>query len=208
MSKCGVATGPFEGTRDPHAIYQSAGEWIREVDGESDADELLCYMRQRLDALEGKAAQTAEPTPGAAELARELSEQGKCLAVTSNNSAEAVKTYLCRTDVAAGGLMRYFTGPIVGRAADPSLMKPHPWCVEEAMRQLGGGSRPVAPTDCLMIGDSPADALAAAEAKIAFCGYAGRPHKRDKLIASGVPEDMIVSHLDVCEASLKAHVRV
>jgi beta-phosphoglucomutase-like phosphatase (HAD superfamily) len=46
-------------------------------------------------------------------------------------------------------------------------MKPHPDCLLRAVKALD-----VRPATCLMIGDSPADAEAAAAAEVRFLGFA------------------------------------
>lgn len=203
LEKCGVPVGPFEGSGDPYGIYQSVGARGAEAGDDAIAAELLRRMRDRLDRLDAQAALTATLTDGAYDLVKELAEQGKRFAVTSNNATEAIEACLGRADLADERLIGYFSGRIIGRLDHPAKMKPNPECLYQATRRLGEGSGgPVDPASCLMIGDSPADALAAAQAQIPFCGYAPDADKRRRLTAVGAREDMIVTDLAECAAAL------
>jgi HAD superfamily hydrolase (TIGR01509 family) len=124
-------------------------------------------LTQALESLlageEEAAALSAAETPGADEFLRQMTEQDRLLAITTNNAPRAVETYLKNH-----GLDGYFDGRIFGRSTeDPWLMKPHPDCLLRAL-----GALRVSRGDCLMIGDSPADAVAAASAGVPFLGYA------------------------------------
>ncbi|MDX3097178.1 HAD hydrolase-like protein [Streptomyces sp. ME19-03-3] len=208
LEKCGVPVGPFEGSRDPYGIYQSVGARSAEAGDEATAAELLRRMRDRLDHLDEQAALTATLTEGAYELVKELAEQGKRLAVASNNHTKAIEACLSRADLANGRLISYFSGRIIGRPDHPAKMKPNPACLYQATECLGEGSGgPVDPASCLMIGDSSADALAAAQAGIPFCGYAPDAGKRRVLTSVGARDDMIVTNLGACATALGRLVR-
>ncbi|MEW2549031.1 HAD family hydrolase [Streptomyces sp. NPDC047002] len=131
-------------------------------------------VRGALDRLEERAARRAAPTPGARELLGRLRELGKRQVVVSNNSAGAVAGYL-----RDHGLEPY-VAQVVGRPCDPDLMKPHPHSLEKALTTAGADA-----ADALMIGDSAADALAAAKVGAAFLGYATRPARAAALRAAG-----------------------
>ncbi len=208
LEKCGLPVGPFEGSRDPYGTYQSVGARGAEAGDEATVSELLRRMRDRLDRLDEQAALTATLTDGADELVKELAEQGKRLAVASNNATKAIEACLRRADLANGTLIGCFSGRIVGRLDHPAKMKPNPECLYQAMECLREGSGgPVAPASCLMIGDSQADALAAARAGIPFCGYAPDAGKRRALTAVGARDDMIATNLAACAAALGRLVR-
>lgn len=140
-------------------------------------------VRKLLAEEETLAAATAAPTPGAVPLMERLVTAGKLLGVASNNCAPAIRAHLLRH-----GLIAYFTDPdrpgdghrIVGRHDDPDLMKPHPYALEALLRATG-----TAPGDGVMIGDSPNDALAAAEAGVRFIGVHPDAAKRDALRDAG-----------------------
>ena len=108
---------------------------------------------------ERMAAAVARPTPGAGELMGLLAEQGIPMAVTSNNSGEAIESYL-----ELHGLTPFFGGHVYGRPADPDLMKPDPHCLRRAIEGHGFSGR------ALLLGDSPSDASAARSAGVDFVG--------------------------------------
>jgi len=108
-----------------------------------------------------EATSSAEPTPYADELVRLLDSQGRKVAITTNNSESAVSNYL-----RLHGLAKPFGPHVHGRPADTALMKPHPYILERALESTG-----VSAADCLMIGDSPDDFLAAKQAGVTFLGF-------------------------------------
>jgi phosphoglycolate phosphatase-like HAD superfamily hydrolase len=59
-------------------------------------------------------------------------------------------------------------------------MKPHPHCLQEAVRESGRE-----PDECLLLGDSVSDGKAAAKLGVAFVGYANRPEKQAPLGDAG-----------------------
>ncbi|SEO36507.1 HAD family hydrolase [Actinacidiphila rubida] len=145
--------GEFRGSRDPHQIVRA-----RPL-----AAELTRLLESRLTGGEEVAVRSAVPTAGAGEFIEAAVERGRVLAITTNNAPQAVEIYL-----KDHGLEDAFEGRIYGRRADdPEKMKPHPDCLERAMRAMGAK-----PGDCLMIGDSAPDAEAAREAGVPFLGYA------------------------------------
>ncbi|MFC4030185.1 HAD family hydrolase [Streptomyces polygonati] len=125
--------------------------------------ELAAGLELLLAEAEEVAAHSAEPTPLAARFIRTAAGSGRVLAITTNNAPAAVAVYLKEH-----GLEGFFGQRIFGRSTrDPALMKPHPDCLLRAIETLG-----VRPGDCLMIGDSAADAAAAKAAHVPFLGYA------------------------------------
>ncbi|MEV6395656.1 HAD hydrolase-like protein [Streptomyces sp. NPDC051907] len=140
-----------------------------------DARGLFAAVRKHLAEAETEAAETAVPTDGAEELMAWLRDQGKLLAVASNNCEPAIRAHL-----ALHGLQEYFGDRVVGRPDDPELMKPAPHSLVRLLHATG-----TAAADSVMIGDSPADAEAARAAGVRFIGYHPRPHKRARLAAAG-----------------------
>lgn len=137
---------------DPHAILRAAP-----------APELSAELELLLTAEEELAAHGAESTPHADEFVHAIADSGRLLAVTTNNAPSAVRTYL-----GAHGLDGFFPDRVFGRdPRHPALMKPHPDCLRRAYTALG-----VRAEDCLMVGDSVADARAATAAGVPFLGYA------------------------------------
>ncbi|MEO3978430.1 HAD-IA family hydrolase [Streptomyces sp. CAU 1734] len=163
-----VPPGPAD---DPLALLRAAA--VRDPGGE-----LVREMERRLTAEEITAAGTARPTEGADELIRRLDAAGFRLAVTTNNSAAAVRRYLARP-----GTADRFGRHVHGRRPDPALMKPDPDCLRRALETTGSTA-----AEALMIGDSAADCEAAARLGVAFLGYARTPAKRERLAAAGATE--------------------
>jgi len=153
-------------TRDPHRILRSA-----------DLLGVFPLLERRMAEEEIEAASKAEPTFGAAKFAELMHRSGRLLAITTNNAPEAVDSYL-----KAHGLKDLFGPRIFGRRTDdPRWMKPHPDCLDRAVKELG-----VTRDRCLMIGDSVMDAQAADEAGIPFLGYA-RNEERSRRLRDGAP---------------------
>ncbi|MFD0023385.1 HAD family hydrolase [Streptomyces sp. NPDC058382] len=153
-----------EGGRDPLAMLKAVADA-----GAGRA--LVARLERRLTDEEVRAAGSADPTPDADQLIRLLHEEGYGLAVTTNNSADAVARYLGRQ-----GTADCFGRHIHGRAPDPRLLKPDPHCLGRALESTGSAA-----ADALMIGDSPADLLAARALGVPFIGYAKNDHKRGQL---------------------------
>ncbi|CAG7616409.1 HAD family hydrolase [Actinacidiphila bryophytorum] len=156
----------------------------------SEHDHRVAELDKLLADQEAIAVASARPTPYADSLVRRLVARGTSVAVTTNNSAAAVLSYL-----ELRGLAVCFGPHVHGRAADPLLMKPHPSCVREAIRSTG-----VSAGQCLMIGDSPRDYQASSAAGVAFLGYAKNDRKQRQLAEAGV-EYMVDSLADVYEAA-------
>ncbi|MEU3597497.1 HAD family hydrolase [Streptomyces sp. NPDC006798] len=147
----------------------------RERAGAADGwDKTVAALHDLLDRYEREAAETAGPTPGAAEFITACHRSGRRLAVATNNHAGAAERILERM-----GVLARFDGPIVGRSRDAGLMKPHPWALRTARADGVPGDAH------LMIGDAVTDLRAAAEAGFSFCGYHATPRGRALLRASG-----------------------
>lgn len=139
-----------------------------------DQPDLTRRVDDALRAAELLAVRSAEPTP----YAREVIMAGKRVAIVSNNSAEAIRAYLT-----AHGLADHVHA-VVGRAyADLSRMKPSPWPVFAALRELGAQ-----PDECVLVGDSVGDVVAARAARVPVIGYANKPGKRARLAEAGADQ--------------------
>jgi len=149
---------------DPHRILLAA---LRAAPGH----EVIRTVEQKLTQEEETAAGSAASTPSAHALIEELHGQGRTLAVTSNNSATAIRVYLNRH-----GLDKYFSPHVHGRQADPILLKPDPDCLWRALKSTG-----TEPGECLMIGDTLPDWEAAKDAGVDFVGYARTEPKAEAL---------------------------
>ncbi|MEU1620642.1 HAD family phosphatase [Streptomyces sp. NPDC005722] len=165
-------------------------------------DDIPGGVRRGLDEVlveaERQAAKVARPTDGAAELVEFLAGAELPIAITTNNSAAAVRVYLKKH-----GLEPPFGERIFGRKA-PRLMKPDPHCLLEAMRYLGFEGDP---GNCLMIGDSVRDLKAARSAGVRFLAYAvpdeRDPQRGERLLGDGA--DFLVSDMgQVTEAFSRA----
>lgn len=121
---------------------------------------LVAAVKERLDAEEVAAAESATRVPGAAAVMEELAGLGKEMAVVSNNCELAVLTFLKRHD-----LEKHITAGVVGRPEEPDLMKPNPFGLLQVVHTAG-----VRPADSVMVGDSRADAGAAQRVGMPFVG--------------------------------------
>lgn len=149
---------------------------LRVVDS-AGAPALTAQVATALRDAEIRATETAEPTPGLADVLDVAEATGRTLAVVSNNSREAVATYLDRH-----GISSRFAG-LVARQLDesPGLMKPHPHLLRRALAEAQVG-----PRQAVIVGDSITDVLAAKAASVASIGF--RPDSSDvtDLIHAGV----------------------
>lgn len=173
LDDLGLLPGELIGSADPVGIFAAT----HRTPGATGAIAAL------LAEEEVMAAESALTTECSHELVSALARLGVRMAVTTNNSAVAAAAYLRRH-----ALIDVFGEHIYGRAEDPLLLKPHPNCLLAAMKGLGA-----APGDCLMIGDSPADVLAARSAGVRFVGYAPEPEKAEALVRAGA--EQVVGHL-------------
>jgi phosphoglycolate phosphatase len=123
--------------------------------------------------LEVDAVASAPLTPGAAEAIRSLADSGRTVTIVSNNSRDAVCDYLRTHD-----LTSYITGVCARTTADPTLLKPNTFLLDQAVEHLGA-----APGECVMVGDSTADVKAAKSAWVPSIAYANKPGKRERFEA-------------------------
>lgn len=193
-----------EVARDMLARSRADGVVISEsAAAETDPMKVLRYLfrvaperqpvsEQMLRDAEVLSVAKASPTRGAVDFMEACKETGRPLVVVSNNSADAVRTFLENH-----GLTK-LVGEVFGRSpVSPELMKPNPHLLELALKEL---SR--APGECLMVGDSVTDIEVAKAVGVPAVGYANKPGKAGRFRSLGsdvVTEDM---------SELAAQVRV
>lgn len=172
----------------PDVVWSAAGrsdDPLRVlIDAPGFGPEFAVAADDRLTELETHAIATATPSRGGEASMRACRASGRGLALVSNNSANAVRTYL-----ELHGLVDLAGGHVIGRHhGRPELMKPHPAPIEDAVRALG-----VDPSAAVLVGDSLTDVVGARAAGVRCIGYADRPGKTDLLAdADVVIEDMQV----------------
>lgn len=157
---------------------------LRAVDLASPGSELVSALEARLVEGEREAALSAPPTRGASTLVRRLVKEGVRIAVTTNNSPDAVDVYLRRMR-----LRRCFAGHLYGRTGNPKRLKPHPDCLFRALHALGADAG-----DALMFGDTVTDLAAAEAAGVEFVGYARDSDEAKELREAGAP--VVLSRFD------------
>ncbi|MEU6507672.1 HAD-IA family hydrolase [Streptomyces sp. NPDC046942] len=156
--------------KDPHVVLRAVHRERRQ----RDVGDLVARLELQVTDGERRAARTALPTPGAAELITWLTGRGTRLAVVTNNAAAAAEDYL-----RAKGLWESFA-VVHGRKADPDLMKPHPDVLDRALKDLL-----LSPDEAVMIGDTPTDFMAAEQAGVRFLGIGRNAGKRQLMRDAG-----------------------
>jgi HAD superfamily hydrolase (TIGR01509 family) len=162
------------GTSDPLRLLQWTG---------THQPALIADVEERLLAAERTAARTAAPTVHADRVLKNASESGLGVAVVSNNSAPAVRTYLDMHGLSA------YVSAVCGRIpGHPELMKPNPHLIVCASQLLGARA-----DRCVLVGDSATDMEAARAVGARSVGYAKAPDRVTVLENAGaevVIEDM------------------
>lgn len=142
------------------------------------------YVEAAFRAHEVEAVQSAQPTPGTADLMCAWKARGLPLAVVSNNSTAAVETY-----VDIHGMREDINFVSARTGADIALLKPSPFLVTEAANRLS-----VAYNRCTLVGDSATDIQAALAAHIRSIGFANKSGKGRRLSAEGA--DVVIARMD------------
>jgi HAD superfamily hydrolase (TIGR01549 family) len=183
-----AVTGGDEGrdalprTSDPLEILRAAFEQPALVERGVARD-----IERALTEEEVQAAAGAFPTAYADTLIRTLAATGRRLAITTNNSQQAVERYLSTRQT--GDL---FASRIHGRSAEGSpRLKPDPDCLLRALKSTDTQAE-----EAVMIGDAPRDLEAARAAGVAFLGYARNEAKEAQLREAGA-EHIVDSLRDV-----------
>lgn len=173
----------MEGADVPDGLSDSADpfELLRYAATLGDPD-LLAEVDAEFRRLEGLAVRIAPPTPDAAEVIQGLANAGHTIAIVSNNSTEAIQSYLRRHH------LERFVACISARTdSDPSLLKPSPHLIMDALQALDGS-----PSEGVMVGDSVTDIEAARHANLPVIALANKPEKREPL-QHAAPDLLITS---------------
>jgi beta-phosphoglucomutase-like phosphatase (HAD superfamily) len=150
------------------------------------------YVEAAFRAHEVEAVQSAQPTPSSAEVMRAWRATGRPMAVVSNNSEAAVETYLDIHD------LRTRVTLVSARAtADVALLKPNPFLVVEAIRQLA-----VVPSRSALVGDSVTDVEASRAARVTAIGFANKAGKAKQFDVADV--DTVITHMGVLLDAISA----
>ncbi|OEU86644.1 hypothetical protein DB35_23460 [Streptomyces abyssalis] len=172
LAAADTGSGRLPQTGDPLEILRAAFDQPDLVERGVARD-----IERALTEEEVEAAPHAFPTAYADALVRTLAATGRQLAVTTNNSQQAVERYLetRRTE-------ELFAGRIHGRDAEGGSLrlKPDPDCLLRALKSTGTPAQ-----EALMIGDAPRDLEAARAAGVAFLGYARDERKEEQLREAG-----------------------
>ncbi|KUM82631.1 MULTISPECIES: HAD family hydrolase [Streptomyces] len=163
----GLLTEQERSSDDPH-------DALRGVHDRRPGSDLVLELEEWLTRRELQAVPKARPTPYADPLIRTWSSRGVRFAITTNNAALAAAAY-----VESRRLTDCFPY-VYGRTPNLDLMKPNPYCLEEAIKAMGA-----VPAATLMIGDAPTDLKAAQQARVAFLGYARNEDKERILREAG-----------------------
>jgi phosphoglycolate phosphatase-like HAD superfamily hydrolase len=134
----------------PHELLTSAG---------AVSPDLPKVIEEALQLAEIRAAESATPTPGAAEFLAACRDTGRPVAVVSNNCLPAVVAYLERVGLA--GLVQHIEAR---EEVDPARMKPSPYLVERAAHAIGvplASRSVIRPTDPRQVSKSADDGTGA-----------------------------------------------
>ena len=188
--------------RQLRGILRAAGvSFPAQVESEQDPLEVFSYAaglspqtadfaQRELTKLETRAAATAKPTEGAADLIATAAATGRTVIIVSNNSSYAILEYLAVHQI----------GPVAGVVgrddSDPELMKPSPYLVRAAVGILDAH-----PAECAFVGDSTSDMLAGRLAGVPVIGYANKPGKAELLTQAGA--DAVTTGLDEITTALR-----
>ncbi|MFI1463594.1 HAD family hydrolase [Nocardia carnea] len=153
------------GAQDPFRVLEYAAE---------SRPELAADVERRFTDLETQAVMCADSTPHALEFIREAAElPGIAVAIVSNNSEAAIRTFLAADDYAA-----YIAGVYARTSADVSLLKPAPHLLTAALNDQRCNE-----AHAVFVGDSIADIEAGQAAGIPTIAFANKPSKLARLTA-------------------------
>ena len=135
---------------------------------------LAARVEAEMTDLEVMATNTAKPTPYIHDVLAACRESSRAVAVVSNNSERAVRTYLVRHGLDDR------VGPLFARTShDPALLKPSPHLIEKAVQALNAD-----PAATALVGDSITDIEGARLAGVASIGYANKTGKYERMTAA------------------------
>ncbi|MCX4667432.1 SAV_2336 N-terminal domain-related protein [Streptomyces sp. NBC_01381] len=131
-------------------------------------------LRARLRNIEQQSLKNARPTPRLPELLNTLSERGMAVAVAGDCDSDVMAELLTRR-----GLAARVPGGTHGRRTDSPLL-PDPDCLRRALQALEAE-----PGQCVMVGSSAAELLAARQIGLPFIGYRRDEKSHRRLQAEG-----------------------
>jgi beta-phosphoglucomutase-like phosphatase (HAD superfamily) len=200
---CGLFRGQLTGAAVVDrlvAIVIDSGLCSREqIPSTEDSLQLLTLAHQLDPALgreinaalaqaETEAAQAAPPTPRGAQFIRAAVKSGRTVAIVSNNSPAAIRTYL--------GRYALHVDAIIGRTdADPAHLKPRPYLLHHAIAALAAES-----VFSTLIGDSSSDIAAARSLGLGSIGFANNPSKEAALLDACA--DVVVTDMGTLTAAM------
>ena len=158
------------------------------------APELAAQIETAFRAEEVAAVATAAPTPGATQTIQACHDTGRTVAIVSNNSHDAVHTYLT-----IHGLADQIDYISARTPADTTRLKPHPHLVTQATHALHAQ-----PTTCVLIGDSLTDIRAAHAAGVPAIGYANKTSKPARFTDTAAVA-VITDMIDLASALVHSH---
>jgi phosphoglycolate phosphatase len=161
-------------TDDPHEILRGSTELGPGVATRTD---------QELTRLEVEAVKTAVATPYAADLIGRAKAGNAKVAIVSNNAQTAVVSYL-----SANGLLASIDNISARSSPDPTLMKPNPYLVMNAVSALHA-----ARDSSALVGDQVSDVIAAHRAGVRAVGYANKSDKADRFKKASA--DLIITSM-------------
>jgi phosphoglycolate phosphatase-like HAD superfamily hydrolase len=168
---------------DPMAVFRAVS---------TAAPQAAATAHRVLGELEKRAAETARPTPGSAELIAAARRSGRTVSIVTNNAVTAVSAYL------GGHGLAGHIGLIVGRDdAGHEGIKPSPYPVREAVGRLEAE-----PAECVLVGDSDEDVRAGQQAGVPVIGFAYRAGKIGAMARAG--PDAVVTDLTGITTALDA----
>jgi phosphoglycolate phosphatase-like HAD superfamily hydrolase len=136
---------------------------------------MLQRIEDALISAEISAVECSTSTPGGVESVRACLSAGLPVGIVSNNSAEAVSTFLNHWNLI--GKVK----PVIGRAyLHPEWMKPSVKPLERALQELG-----CAPAAAVFVGDSRSDIQVATAVGVPCVAYANKPGKRHEFSTMG-----------------------
>jgi phosphoglycolate phosphatase len=153
-------------TRDPIAVFTYSA---------TISADLAARVEAEMTEQEVAAVPAARPTAYVHEIVASCRDSGRKVAVVSNNSDRAVRSYLHLR-----GLDDRVDLVIARTSHDPALLKPSQHLVDAAIRELAAD-----PGHCALVGDSTTDIEAGRLAGVDTIGYANKPGKHDRLTAAG-----------------------
>jgi len=153
-------------TRDPIAVF---------IYSATISPDLSARVEAEMTEQEAAAVPVARPTAYVHDVVTSCRDSGRAIAVVSNNSDRAVRSYL-----QLHGLDDRIDLVVARTSSDPALLKPSQHLIDMAVSELAAD-----PAECALIGDSATDVEAGRLAGVDTIGYANKPGKFDHLATAG-----------------------